>query len=343
MLKTAVVTDRAYLTHCAGHEHPERPERVQVLLDMLDGFKRSALVSLRPRPATRDELTLCHDSAYVSFVEGAAAFRDYQFDPDTYACPGSFETALLAAGGVLTAVEAVIGGEADNAFAIVRPPGHHALARRAMGFCLFNNVAIAAAYLVERLGCERVMIIDWDLHHGNGTQELFYQSSRVLYASLHQYPFYPGTGAVNEVGVREGAGFTVNAPLPAGCEDEEYLRVFDELFAPIARQFKPQFLLISAGYDCHARDPLGHMRVSEAGFAAMARRAKRLAAENCGGKLVAALEGGYDLEALANSTRATLEEFGREADEPIIGARAGRRADAVIEKALFTLGRFWPL
>jgi acetoin utilization deacetylase AcuC-like enzyme len=341
MLKTGVVADRAYLNHCAGHEHPECPERVRVLLDMLGGLKRNALRVIAPRPATRKELTLCHDGAYVSFVEGAAAFRDYQFDPDTYACPGSFETALLAAGGVLTAVEAVIGGEADNAFAVVRPPGHHALARRAMGFCLFNNIAIAAAYLIETLGLQRAMIIDWDLHHGNGTQELFYRSSRVLYASVHQYPFYPGTGAINELGAGEGAGFTVNAPLPAGCDDQEYLRVFDELFAPIARQFKPEFVLVSAGYDCHARDPLGQMRVSEAGFAAMARRVKRLAAETCGGKLVAALEGGYDLEALAGSTRATLEEFGREADEPAASAHAGRRADAVIEKALFTLSPFW--
>jgi acetoin utilization deacetylase AcuC-like enzyme len=308
---------------------------------MLSGFQRDNLRSIVPRAATRAEVTLCHDEDYFAFVEGAAAFRDYQFDPDTYAGPGSFATALLAVGGVLTAVDAVMAGEVDNAFAIVRPPGHHALKRRAMGFCLFNNVAVAAAYLIETLKLKRVMIIDWDVHHGNGTQELFYRSSRVLYASLHQYPFYPGTGALGEVGAGEGAGFTVNAPLSAGYDDQEYLRVFDELFMPIGRRFEPEFVLVSAGYDCHARDPLGQMRVSEAGFAAMARRAKRLAAETCDGKLVAALEGGYDLQALANSARATLEEFGREADEPMPGAEGGRRADEMIEKAQAVLSRFW--
>jgi acetoin utilization deacetylase AcuC-like enzyme len=343
MLKTVVVADRAYLNHRAGRGHPERPERMQVLLDMLDELKRDDLHHIAPRAATREELQLCHDGAYVSFVEGAAAFRTYQFDPDTYACPGSFETAVLAVGGVLTAVEAVIDGEAHNAFAIVRPPGHHALAHRAMGFCLFNNVAIAAAYLIKMHNLQRVMIIDWDLHHGNGTQELFYQSPHVLYASVHQYPFYPGTGAVSEIGAGKGAGFTINAPLPAGCDDQEYLRVFDELFMPLGRRFKPEFVLVSAGYDCHGRDPLGSMRVSEAGFIAMARRAKRLAAETCGGKLVAALEGGYDLEALANSTRATLEEFGREADEPMTSARAGQQADLIVEKARSALGRFWAI
>ncbi len=343
MFKTAVIADRAYLNHYAGYEHPERPERIETLLQMLATRHREGMFQLKPRPATTAELTLCHDASYVSFVEGACAFHRYQFDPDTYAVPGSFATALLAVGGVLTAVEAVMGGQAHNAFALVRPPGHHALARRAMGFCLFNNVAIAAAYLLKHLGLRRVMILDWDLHHGNGTQDLFYESSQVLYVSIHEFPFYPGTGAVNEIGRGEGEGFTVNAPLPAGCADEDYLRVFDELIMPIAYKFRPEFVLISAGYDCHARDPLGYMRVTEQGFVAMTRRLKRLAEDTCQGRLVAALEGGYDLKALADSVWATLEELGRDGDEKIEAVKGGRRAEEVIEKAVFKLNRFWQL
>ncbi len=340
MHKTAVVTDRAYLKHFAGRAHPERPQRVEVMIEMAESLARPGLHFLHPREATLDEIALVHHQGYIESVERTATVDRHDFDPDTHTSRDSFRTAMLAVGGVLTAVETVSDGAADNAFAIVRPPGHHALPERAMGFCLFNNVAIAAAYLIRMRGLTRVMIVDWDLHHGNGTQEMFYESPQVLYTSVHQFPHYPGTGAVQEVGAGQGAGYTVNAPLPAGFGDAEYLDVFDQLILPIGRRFAPEFILISAGFDCHFRDPLGSMQVTEEGFAAMARRVKQLAAECCGGKLVAALEGGYDLGALAASGQAVIEEFGREADEPVV-ATSPSRALASIERAFAELSPFW--
>jgi acetoin utilization deacetylase AcuC-like enzyme len=343
MLRTALVTDRRYLKHFAGRSHPERPQRLEVMLEMAEGLRRPDLTFETPREATRAELALCHGEDYIALVERTASIDHYDFDPDTHSSRDSFATATLAAGGVLTAVEAVLGGGADNAFAMVRPPGHHALPERAMGFCFFNNVAIAARYLLAIKGLSRVMIIDWDLHHGNGTQEIFYESSDVLYVSLHQFPHYPGTGSLYELGAGAGEGYTVNAPLPATFGDAEYLRVFDELVMPLGRKFKPEFILVSAGFDCHFRDPLGAMEVSEAGFAAMTRRIKRLAAETCEGRMVAALEGGYDLQALAESGRAVLEELGREADEPIAPPHGGDRVMRIVEQSLRSLEPYWEL
>jgi acetoin utilization deacetylase AcuC-like enzyme len=274
-------------------------------------------------------------------VQRTADFERYDFDLDTHGCKDSFDTAMLAAGGVLTAVESVLEGAADNSFALVRPPGHHALPERAMGFCFFNNIAIAARYLTHVRGFKRVLIFDWDLHHGNGTQEIFYETPEVLYISMHQFPHYPGTGSFDEIGAGAGRGFTINAPLPATFGDSEYAAVMDQMLLPIAREFNPEFILISAGFDCHFRDPLGAMRVTEAGFAAMTRRIKRLAAETCGGRIAAALEGGYDLQALAESARAVLEELGREPDESIAGASGGERALGLVDIARRNLAPYW--
>ncbi|MBF6567296.1 MAG: histone deacetylase [Candidatus Binataceae bacterium] len=333
MLKTALITDRRYTAHRPGSAHPERPERVEAMIEMADGLRRDELKFIAPREAELDELELCHERDYIASVARTAGLDHYAFDPDTRTSPESFRIALLAAGGVLTAVEAVLEGVVDNAFAIVRPPGHHALPARAMGFCLFNNVAIAAAWLLQRRGLKRVAIVDWDVHHGNGTQEIFYYSPDVLYVSTHQFPQYPGTGAVDEIGEGAGAGYTVNIPLPAQFGDAEYLRAFDELIVPACREFKPEFILVSAGFDCHFRDPLGAMRVTEAGFAGMIRRLKQIAAECCRGRIVAALEGGYDLKALADSGQAVIEELGRETDEPIVAAAGGEAVMPVIERA----------
>jgi acetoin utilization deacetylase AcuC-like enzyme len=341
MNRTALIADCRYLDHFAGRLHPERPERVAAMIDMAERLHRPDLKLYSPRAASLAELALCHRADYVAAVEHTATLERTNFDPDTHTSPATFATATLAAGGVLTAVEAVLAGEAHNAFAIVRPPGHHALANRAMGFCFFNNVAIAAAALIANHGLKRVLILDWDVHHGNGTQELFYASRQVLYMSLHQYPFYPGSGLFEEVGAGAGAGFTVNVPLAASFGDDEYLRAFDDLLMPIARQFKPDFIMISAGFDCHYRDPLGGMRVTERGFLAMARRMKRLAAECCAGRLVAALEGGYDLKALADSGREVIEELGRADDEPIVAATDGVRAIPIIERVQHFHEQIW--
>jgi len=341
MNKTALVADRRYLSHFAGRVHPERPERVAAMIEMAEHLTRSDLQLYAPREASFDELALCHRPDYIGAVERTADMERFDFDPDTHTSPGTWKTANLAAGGVLTAAETVLDGAAANAFAVVRPPGHHALPERAMGFCFFNNVAVAAAWLTRVRGLKRVLIFDWDVHHGNGTQEIFYESPQVLYMSIHQFPLYPGTGWLDQIGAGAGLGYTVNAPLPATCGNEEYLFILDNLLLPIARAFKPEFVLVSSGFDCHYRDPLGMMRINEDGFTAMARRLKRLAAEFCGGKLVAVLEGGYDLRALADSGRAVIEELGREADEPIIPAASATRALPIIERAKYFLGPYW--
>lgn len=342
MHRTAIVTDHAYARHFAGRSHPERPERIQVMIEMAESLKRDHLQILAPREATIDELAMCHGRKYIEAVEHTSHLDRFDFDPDTHTSRDSYRTAALAAGGVLTATEAVFDGAVENAFALVRPPGHHALASRAMGFCFFNNVAIAAEWLIRNRGLRRVMIIDWDLHHGNGTQDIFYDSAEVLYASTHQFPHYPGTGSFQEVGAGEGLGYTVNAPMPAEFGDGEYLRVFDDLILPIGRAFKPEFILVSAGFDCHWRDPLGEMQVTERGFTQMMRRIKRLAAETCDGRIVAALEGGYNLEAIAASGAAVIEEMGREPDEHQQEA-AGDRAMPIVTRARQGVGQYWNL
>ena len=343
MLKTGVVTDRRYLKHFAGRSHPESPQRAEVMIEMAQSLTRPDLKFIAPRDATYEEIATCHQPAYIATVERTALLDRFDFDPDTHSSRDTYQTALLSAGGVLSAVEGVIDGAIDNAFALVRPPGHHALPDRAMGFCFFNNVAIAAKWLIESRKLRRVMIVDWDVHHGNGVQDIFYESPEVLYVSTHQFPHYPGTGSIHEIGYGAGIGFNINAPMPAEFGDAEYIRVFDRLIMPIGRHFKPEFILVSCGFDGHYRDPLAQMRLSEAGFSAMTRRVKRLAAECCNSRVVAVLEGGYDLSAIAESGRAVIDELGREADEPIVSVDGGDRVMPMIERASQNVGRFWNL
>ena len=343
MLKTAIVTDRSYEKHFGGRSHPERPARIAAMIEMAESLERPNLQFRAPRAATLEEIALCHTADYIESVARTASVARFDFDPDTHSCPDTYRTALLAAGGVLTAAEAVLDGAADNAFAIVRPPGHHARPSRAMGFCFFNNVAIAAKWMLEKHGLARVMIVDWDLHHGNGTQEIFYDSSQVLYLSAHQFPYYPGTGSLYEVGVGAGTGFTVNLAMPAGFGDAEYLHGFDAVFMPVLRSFKPEFILVSAGFDCHFRDPLGAMEVSEQGFAGMARRLRELAAESCGGRLVLVLEGGYDLQALVASGRAVLDELRGEVGESPSHPVQSKLMAPLVEQAWRVMRNFWSL
>jgi acetoin utilization deacetylase AcuC-like enzyme len=300
---TAVVLDDRMIAHDPGRGHPERPDRLRALRDHLEDGR--GLVHLGARAAEEDELALVHDAAYVEQIAATAGRTRVVLDPDTATSPASWEAARLAAGSLLVVCEAVLAGQVDNGFALVRPPGHHAERQRAMGFCLFDNVAVAAAWLRKK-GLQRVAIIDWDLHHGNGTQHIFESDPSVLYVSTHQYPFYPGTGAAHEVGKGPGAGTTLNLPFPAGFGDAEYVRAFEEVVVPVLRQFRPEFVLVSAGFDTDYRDPLGGMSVTPAGFAAMARACVAVAGETAGGRIAAVLEGGYDLEAIVQGVDATL-------------------------------------
>ena len=269
-------------------------------------------------------LTLPHKwkEVYIKEIEETALKGGGWLDPDTVMSAGSYEAALYAAGGLIRAVEAVMGGEVASAFALVRPPGHHATSRYAKGFCLFNNIAIATKYALDKYKLERLLIIDFDVHHGNGTQGTFYDNPRVMYISTHEYPFYPGTGSLEETGSGAAEGTNINIPLPAGCGDEEYLKVFEQIIVPAARRFKPQFILVSAGSDNHWADPLAMMQVSVAGFGQMARIIKGLADELCNGRLVFTLEGGYNLDALAASVKATFDILlgSTSIDDPLGGA-----------------------
>jgi acetoin utilization deacetylase AcuC-like enzyme len=299
-----VVRDPRFREHVPRGSHPERPERL-VAIDLALDALGDRVRALEPRAASDDELLLAHGREYLTAlaqIEGRRA----QLDPDTYASERTLEVARLAAGSLVEAALRVARGEAKRAFAALRPPGHHAERQAPMGFCVFNNVAVAAESLRAHAGVERIAIVDWDVHHGNGTQHAFEAERDVLFASLHQFPFYPGTGALDEQGQGAGLGSTVNFPLPAGCGDAEYGQLFDELLVPILLEFRPEILLVSAGFDAHARDPLGGMEVTTAGFAGFAARARAVADEVCGGRLVLALEGGYDLDALAESVAAVV-------------------------------------
>jgi acetoin utilization deacetylase AcuC-like enzyme len=306
-MATGYVYHPVYLEHDTG-QHVEVAARLNAIVSYLEqtGLK-SKLTPIEPRPATIDEIALIHQRGYIKEIEEMAAKGGGWLDPDTVMSAGSYKAALYAAGGLIRALEAVMAGEVANAFALVRPPGHHATAGQAMGFCLFNNIAIAAKYALEKYSLERVLIVDFDVHHGNGTQAAFYDNPQVMYISTHEYPFYPGTGDINETGSGEGRGTNLNVPLPAGCGDAEYLKVFEQLIVPAARRFEPRLILVSVGYDGHWADPLAMMSLGVDGYAKMTGIIKGLADELCDGRLALTLEGGYNLEALAASAKATFE------------------------------------
>jgi len=340
MADTGFVLDERYTEHDTGYGHPERAERIDVLLSSI--AEGPGLCRLAPRMASADEVVLVHRDEHFERVERTRNFERYAFDADTPVSAGSFEAALLAVGGLLELGDQVAAGRVRNGFAFVRPPGHHAERDRAMGFCLFNNVAVAAAYLRRRYGYERILVMDWDVHHGNGTQNAFYDDPGVLYISTHRYPFYPGSGAADEVGRGEGEGFTVNIPLPGGFGDAEYREAFVTIVEPIAMQYQPDFVLISAGFDPHARDPLGGMEVSEEGFAAMARSLLAVATESAAGRCVAVLEGGYDLRAIRDSSARVLSELVGRGGAPQTPP-APSRASAVLDAVRRIQSRYWKL
>jgi acetoin utilization deacetylase AcuC-like enzyme len=308
-MKTAIVVDPRYRDHDPGAGHPERPERLLSVESVIHDWQGPPLERVDARVAAEDEIRAAHTDDLYARIRDTQRVARARIDADTSTCALSFETALLAAGGLLELTDAVATRAFKNGFAFVRPPGHHATAAQAMGFCLFNNVAVAARHLQRKHGFERIAIIDWDLHHGNGTEAIFYDDPSVLYVSLHQYPFYPGTGAVTDIGRGPGLGFNINVPFSAGVGDEGYVLAFEEILAPVLRQFAPQFVLVSAGFDCHWRDPLGSMQVTEKGFVGMTRSLLQVADDVADGRLVAVLEGGYDLDAIRGSSAAVLDEL----------------------------------
>jgi acetoin utilization deacetylase AcuC-like enzyme len=298
-----VLYDERFLEHSAGPGHPERPARLRAALLGVERAGSGAIVRRPGRAATSEELLRVHDAAHVDRLL-ALAGHTARLDPDTAVSPGSVDAALLAAGACIELVEQVASGRVQNGFALVRPPGHHAEPSRSMGFCLFDNIAVAAAHARATLGVRRVLIVDWDVHHGNGTQAAFYERDDVALFDSHQAPYYPGTGAATERGAGRGLGTTLNVPLPAGCGDADYLHVYRELLLPFADRLRPDLVLVSAGFDAHVCDPLASMAVTSAGFGALCSLAVEVAERHAGGRIALILEGGYDLTAITESVAA---------------------------------------
>ena len=341
-MRVALYDDPLFREHDSGHGHPERAQRLDAIRQGLrDADLLPRLTQLPARPATHDELRRVHTERHVRTVAGTEG-RTVRFDPDTQAGPRSSQAALRAAGAAVDAVQRVLDGTLDRAFCLCRPPGHHAEADRAMGFCLFNNAAVAAAHALEA-GLERVLIVDIDVHHGNGTQHIFEEDPRVLYVSSHQYPFYPGTGALDEMGEGQGRGFTVNLPLPAGLGDGDYARVYRGLVEPIGRAFAPELVLVSAGFDAYADDPLAGMSLTARGYRELIQVclacADGGAPERARG-VVVVLEGGYDLEGLGTCGAEVVRGLLGETAEPLPPAA---RVEPLVEAYRRALRPFWPV
>ncbi|TFG59878.1 MAG: histone deacetylase [Nitrospirales bacterium] len=309
MGRVGFVYDPRYLGHEMGPGHPESPERLRAICAQLQTSGTwSRLHQVAPRRAERQWIELIHRASYVESLERRSPAKGYaSLDPDTSMSPGTLDAAYLATGGALAAVDAIMNGDIDQAFCAVRPPGHHAETDRAMGFCFFNSVAIAARYIQQHYGLKRVLIVDWDVHHGNGTQHAFYDDASVLFFSTHQFPFYPGTGGAMETGEGRGKGLTINVPLSGGQGDDEYRAVFQKGLVPAADTFQPDFVVISAGFDAHRDDPLASMDLTEEGYGELTSMVASIAKNFSSGRILACLEGGYHLQALAESVDQHLQ------------------------------------
>lgn len=305
-MTTAIVHHPIYEKHDTGPGHPEMPERYRVVVDALKADERlwNSLKEITPERASQGVVQAAHTKEHFKRVEGAFANGLDRLDADTTISMQSFDASLFAAGGAIAAVDAVMQGEARNAFVAVRPPGHHATAERAMGFCIFNNVAVAARYAQNRYKeIDRVAVVDWDVHHGNGTQGIFYTDPTVFFFSMHQYPWYPGTGARGETGHGKGLGTTLNVPVKAFTKAKDQLSAFDAAISEIASKMKPDMIFLSAGFDAHRTDPLGQLQLEDPDYVAMTRTMMEWADEACGGRLISCLEGGYNLETLGPTVR----------------------------------------
>ena len=335
-----LVSSPRFVDHRTPNGHPERPARAEVMARVAERWTAGGGPTAAPVPVSDEALARVHDGRYLEDI-AATAGRRVRLDPDTYTSPDSEAVARLAAGAAVAAVDHALDHGAPG-LAFVRPPGHHAERARAMGFCLYNNAAVAAAHALAR-GLERVAVVDYDVHHGNGIQWIFYDDPRVLYVSTHQYPFYPGTGAADDVGRGDGAGTTVNVPLAAGAGDADLDRVFREVVMPILGSYAPDVVVLSAGFDAHAADPLGGMRLSTEGYATLTRRLRAFTAERCAGRLAVVTEGGYDLQALEECLDGTLEVCGAEPSasiEPVAGSTA--IAAAGLQSVMRAQSPYWP-
>jgi acetoin utilization deacetylase AcuC-like enzyme len=306
-MNVGYVYNPIYLEHDTG-SHVENSTRLTETISVLkESNLLDQLINIPARAATEEELLEIHIKSHIQNVANVAKAGGGWLDTDTITSSHSYEAALYAAGGLLTALDSLMNNDVNSAFALVRPPGHHATKRRAMGFCLFNNIAVATKQALKKYNLNRVLIVDFDVYHGNGSQDSFYDDPNVLYFSTHLYPYYPGTGFIEQTGSGAGIGYTLNVPMPAWCGDAEYMKVFNKILLPAARHFQPQIIMVSAGYDTHWSDHLAFMQMSVSGFAKITGYLKDLANELCDGKLLFTLEGGYNIEALAHSIKATFE------------------------------------
>jgi acetoin utilization deacetylase AcuC-like enzyme len=346
--KTGIIKDGRYMDHGGGFAHPESPERLAAIYTMLGSPDMAGkFTEIAPREASVEELAAIHRPSYINSVAATAGKSFTSLDCDTATTEGSFRAAKLAAGGLCNAIDSVVSGSVDNAFALIRPPGHHAESNAAKGFCIFNNVAIGAMHAIKKHSTERILIVDWDLHHGNGTQHSFYDDSRVLYFSTHQYPYYPGTGALEENGRGAGLGYTVNVPLRPGADNERYLNIFRKILQPVALKFKPELIMVSAGFDIYKQDPLGGMEVTPEGFACLARVLMNVADACCRGRMVMALEGGYHIRGQAEAVKMVLQEMRDETRTDVEAlfptAGDGAQEDPLIRRVIGQISPYWPV
>ena len=345
MAVTGVVWDPVYLEHVTDDGHPDHPRRLQRLYDCLQTPPASGrFITVAPEPSSDQEILLVHSPAYFKKVRATSGKGAASLSADTLTCDRSFHVAMMAAGGVIKAIRKVLDGSLANALVLCRPPGHHAERTRAMGYCIFNNVAIGAMVARKIMGLARVMVVDWDLHHGNGTQHVFERDPTVFFFSSHQFPHYPGTGHPTETGLGPGEGTTMNVPLMRGCGDGEFIAIYQALLMPVVRAFRPELVLVSAGFDIHAADPLGAMKVSPRGFAGLTRLMLDLARQSCRGRVVFCLEGGYDAGAMAEGAMAMIDELSGQTTTDVNALASTADADRVetiIHRCTHVHGRFW--